>query len=625
MGNRVIVFGGGVAGLVAAGELADRGFNVTVYEARHWGGKVRSMGKPGSGKDGRLDLPGEHGFHFFPSFYRHVPDTMRRIPRAEGGSVYDSLVDGSCELIARTDDPPIVMPSTLPRSLKGWWGFFQALRAASRGIPPAELVFFAGKTLQFMTACDERRIAEWDSLSWWDYVEADRMSYAYRELIARLPPLLLIAVHPQRASARTLGNSFISMLRAGLWPGGNIDRQLDGPPNDRWVDPWIANLNTKAELVLGTSLVRLDFDADAGKLRGAVIKDSAGNESTVTADHYVVALPLEVACPLITPAMERAAPSLASLHTLRVGWMNGLQLFLDRPFPVVHGHVAYEDTAWALTSVSQAQFWPNIDLSKYGDGRTREVFEVIISDWDAPGTEVVHKPARECSEREIIDEVFAQIQASLSRSGLPVLDRAWLVDAMIDPDIAFPSHDTGLDPTAQKPEAPGRRHAALPAVHRRPLRRPPGQRPRRPQRRAALHHHHRRVGGPPRRDDRDPQPVPRLRLRAHHDRLRLRRGRRRGRPPRGQRCARRRQLRPPARPPVAPRRAADPRPPAVPRPLSVRPRPDPADPPRLARAPRPPPRPAPRAHALAGTIRGTAPDRRSAGESTVVPTAVGRC
>jgi 15-cis-phytoene desaturase len=451
MGNRVIVFGGGVAGLVAAGELADRGFEVTVYEAKHWGGKVRSMGKPGSGTDGRADLPGEHGFHFFPSFYRHVPDTMRRIPRAEGGSVYDSLVEGTAELISRTDDPPITMPSTLPRSLAGWWGFFQALRAATRGIPLAELVFFAGKTLQFMSACDERRIAEWDSLSWWDYVEADRMSYAYRELIARLPPLLLIAVHPQRASARTLGNAFIGLLRAGLLPGNNIDRQLDGPPSDRWVDPWLAALGKKAELVLGTSLVRLDLDAAAGRLRGVVVRDAAG-ERTLTADHYIVALPVEVVAPLVTPDIERAAPSLASLHTLRVGWMNGLQLFLDRPFPVVHGHVAYEDTAWALTSVSQAQFWRAVDLTKFGDGRTREVFEVIISDWDAPGTEVVRKPARECSEREIVDEVIAQIQTSLSRSGLPVLDRAWLVDAMIDPDITFPCQDTGLDATAQKPQ-----------------------------------------------------------------------------------------------------------------------------------------------------------------------------
>ena len=45
------------------------------------------MPVPGSGTDGRDDLPAEHGFRFFPGFYRHLPDTMRRIPvdgRADG-------------------------------------------------------------------------------------------------------------------------------------------------------------------------------------------------------------------------------------------------------------------------------------------------------------------------------------------------------------------------------------------------------------------------------------------------------------------------------------------------------------------------------------------------------------
>ena len=33
-------------------------------------------------------LPGEHGFRFFPNFYKHVTDTMSRIPtqRFPGGS-----------------------------------------------------------------------------------------------------------------------------------------------------------------------------------------------------------------------------------------------------------------------------------------------------------------------------------------------------------------------------------------------------------------------------------------------------------------------------------------------------------------------------------------------------------
>src|SRR3954453_5086922 len=80
MTTRVAVLGGGVAGLTAAHELAERGFAVTVYEARdRLGGKARSLPVPGSATDGRRDLPAEQGFRFFPGLYNHVPDTMRRI------------------------------------------------------------------------------------------------------------------------------------------------------------------------------------------------------------------------------------------------------------------------------------------------------------------------------------------------------------------------------------------------------------------------------------------------------------------------------------------------------------------------------------------------------------------
>jgi uncharacterized protein with NAD-binding domain and iron-sulfur cluster len=79
--RHVAVLGGGCAGLSAAHELIERGFTVDVYERYAVaGGKCRSIPVPGTGTDGLPDLPGEHGFRFFPGYYRHVIDTMARIP-----------------------------------------------------------------------------------------------------------------------------------------------------------------------------------------------------------------------------------------------------------------------------------------------------------------------------------------------------------------------------------------------------------------------------------------------------------------------------------------------------------------------------------------------------------------
>src|SRR3954467_1869965 len=99
----VAVLGGGVAGLSAAHELVERGFSVTVYErSARFGGKARSYGVTGSGTDGRHDLPAEHGFRFFPGFYRHLPDTMKRIPVAgRPGGVAGNLVGATRVLLAQ--------------------------------------------------------------------------------------------------------------------------------------------------------------------------------------------------------------------------------------------------------------------------------------------------------------------------------------------------------------------------------------------------------------------------------------------------------------------------------------------------------------------------------------------
>src|SRR3546814_17179298 len=91
-----------MAGLTAAHELAERGLQVTVFEPTAWGGKARSIPVAGTRVGPRRNLPGEHGFRFFPGSYHHTPDTMRRIQFGDtANGVGDNLADASGEKFLR--------------------------------------------------------------------------------------------------------------------------------------------------------------------------------------------------------------------------------------------------------------------------------------------------------------------------------------------------------------------------------------------------------------------------------------------------------------------------------------------------------------------------------------------
>src|SRR4029077_12059099 len=118
---KVIIIGGGVAGMSAAHELIERGFEVQVFERKEMlpGGKARSVTVPDPEAKWVNPLPGEHGFRFFPGFYRHITDTMKRIPfPGNKNGVFDNLVPSPHVMLARFGYKPVVLPDSFPRSLK---------------------------------------------------------------------------------------------------------------------------------------------------------------------------------------------------------------------------------------------------------------------------------------------------------------------------------------------------------------------------------------------------------------------------------------------------------------------------------------------------------------------------
>jgi uncharacterized protein with NAD-binding domain and iron-sulfur cluster len=436
----VAVLGGGVGGLSAAHELAERGFSVTVYESRaRFGGKSRSIPVPGSGTDGRANLPAEHGFRFFPGFYRHLPDTMKRIPGQGTATVLDDLVGAEMAMIAREGGRnELVAPAHAPASANDFEAVARFLLAwlTELGIAPDEQRFFLQRLLVLLTSCEERRFGEWEHQSWWTFVEADRHSAAFRKFLADGLTRTLVAAQAREISARTGGYILLQLLFDLSRLGGRADRLLNGPSNDVWIDPWLEHLfGLGVRLRMGAAVVGID--CHSGRVAGVTVEED-GSRRVITADHYVAAMPVEQLTKLLSPALVAAEPRLGRIHLLRTRWMNGIVYYLRHDVPIVAGHTIYIDSDWALTSVSQRQFWPRTDFARIGNGRVGGILSVDISDWERPARRL-GKVASMCSAQEICDEVWAQLKDHLNDGDRVVLDDANLVGWFLDDDIIFPN------------------------------------------------------------------------------------------------------------------------------------------------------------------------------------------
>jgi uncharacterized protein with NAD-binding domain and iron-sulfur cluster len=445
----VIVIGGGVGGLTAAHELADRGFHVDVYEARPaFGGKARSQSVAGTGTGGRRDLPGEHGFRFYPHFYKHVIDTMARIPSPLGGHVVDHLQPTTESAIALVDTETwyrffrkrVTKPYDVLSALEL---FFQEL-----DFDGEDVALFAAKILQFFTTCDARRLGDYEQRSWWDFLEGDHYSPRFQKQL-RAVPHTMVAMDPKKGSARTVGAISMQLILDFASTGVTNDRTLGGPTSELWFDPWIAQLEALGvKLHAGAGVAKLEVAG--GKISGVEL--SGGG--TATADYYVLALPIDLAIGMISPELGALDPVLDHLRAKHpddlVSWMCGIQYFLYEDVPLVRGHTFYPDSPWALTTISQPQFWRELGLfrRRYGGGDVGGLISVDVSDWTTPGT-FIAKPAQDCTPEEIATEIWEQLKAALNGASVDAqtltdeLRHSWHLDDDLDYSLGIPPVNRG--------------------------------------------------------------------------------------------------------------------------------------------------------------------------------------
>lgn len=382
-------------------------------------------------------LPGEHGFHFFPSYYRHVADTMGRIPlvpgdTTNGRSVLDNLKPTVFQGLGFSaadrqemkregaepfaDDEPGQHPAargggtvvTLyrdrPTSLEGLRDRTDRFIRRLGGTVSDGLIMFS-KLARFMCACPERRRKEYEGQSWADFLGigpgAKQKSRLSRPIVHEIQSAAqaLLAFSASEADARSYGDTAVQMLLDGQGDGSRVDRTLNGPTSEAWIEPWRAYLEHQGVRFFQGGLTGLATNADDevvptyawpnGKPDGFYDHEAAvpGRRP----DFYVLALNVERAYDVVKTWSEKKvaglaqAPDFAALirfgDELELPWtghprprpsrdalkdMTGLQFFFDARTSIGDGHMYFPYTKWGLSSISQSVFWAQ--PGSYADG-----------------------------------------------------------------------------------------------------------------------------------------------------------------------------------------------------------------------------------------------------------------
>jgi hypothetical protein len=421
-------------------------------------------------------LPGEHGFRFFPSYYNHVFDTMRRIPILDAvgdessRTVYDNVVPTPSQGIVTGGVSPLVMPRSPPGS-----DYERSERLAmlrTLGYTAADVVQLMLRVTRYMSTCSARRAREMERISWWEYLEGHdpdtgQKLYEYSERFqsdAKTQSRVLASFDAVWGDARTCGNTYVQLLYNWLRTLPKVDGTMNAPTSESWLEPWRAYLERRlgVEFVPG-ELSQLTLEDGKLVAHGAYVRPITGEaleedgalapaarrlvEAIRDADYHVVAtdactaeavtLPLREAGVAVgitkdlggfTTTVRRAPPdegpgaprppagaglSFGVSPWDRMQTMSGLQIFFGHELKINDGYVFYSTAPWGLTSINSAQFWARRPTLER-DGFV-SLLSIDLCDWNTKAREgaAAGKAASECTPPEIADQVYAQIVRAL--------------------------------------------------------------------------------------------------------------------------------------------------------------------------------------------------------------------
>lgn len=359
-------------------------------------------------------IPGEHGFRFFPNFYRHIFDTMRRTPMLSrdygttGDTAYDQLVDTPGALLALADgQPPIPMHLRRILSVRQ---LQEALDAFINriGFTAADMMGMQYFMMRYMTSCPARRQKEAEPINFIEYIGGKDLYSNAAWTFVNNAPRALAAMSATESDARTQFDIVIQMM--GLHPEKEFisDKTLNGPTDLAWLDHWKRYLKTQGVQFFTGGLERIRLDEtdkqfypeaigpegcgmprpeDPYQRYEAPTPETYNWHRTILASSYQTASNLvwdayhqamEASVPFSGPFRQlvefdrksgrrgmdgkllpipRDPRTGAQLGDTPLRTISGLQFFFPNMYRIGDGNIYFPDSPWGLTSISQFAYW----------------------------------------------------------------------------------------------------------------------------------------------------------------------------------------------------------------------------------------------------------------------------
>ena len=409
--RKVVIFGGGIAGLSTAHELIRLGYSVQVYEANgEAGGFFRSARFPENG-----NIPSEYSWHGMGPWYHNTFDLLKQIPFDEKGSIYDHALSRPINfgIFPNQGDAQFYdkglrsIPMMFKMSKWDWvkWSWLMLKTWAARR--RTELHYSTlNAAEQWKEVLGEQSYTTWRSCfgpwigSDWTLVSLHTTGQFFRKQLTSQPAHLHSADSDGSAWTHGAGDGWL-LLR--------------GPSSEFWFDRWVRDLCAKGvEFFWNAPLEKLHSDGsnlNVAELEGGTM---------VQADLYVVATD-----PFSAAQIFACSPVLEQERELRLFRL----LIQDGPHTQVSFRIAFADSIrflrervavvladseFNLTLFAEEQAWgPDVEL---GDS-VKSLWTGTSCVGTVPGR-VHNLPVMSCSKEQFIEEVTEQIMNCQSLDSL---------------------------------------------------------------------------------------------------------------------------------------------------------------------------------------------------------------